>query len=241
MSLDRRKLENAWARWRAGLPPRGPVVSPEVPNDLFQAHRSFYAFAARFAEGRDVLDLGCGTGYGTADLAAAGAARTVGIDPDERLLSYARRRYCAPSLEFRAGHAERLPDDLGSFGLIAAGNALPHMEDPDAALGGAAALLASGGIVLASVPPILDGQTLARHKAQPSHRSNRYLWEWEETFRRHFHALRLFRCLPPPGIHPDFSSPAASRLSPTDFSYEEIPLADLDDVGGLAAVFLATS
>jgi len=247
VSHTTQRLKNALTRLWSGLPARGAVISPEVPNDLFQAHRSFYAFAARFAADREVLDLGCGTGYGTADLVEAGARRAVGIDPDARSIRYAKRRFRASALTFHQAAAERLPARLGTFDRIVLGNVLTHLADPESALSAAAAHLAfdspdsdSGdGLVIASVPPILDGQTREKHRALGA-LSARFLWDWQETLAGHFPHLRLFRCLPPEGVHPDFSDPAPSRLAPSDFRFEEIPLANLDDVGGLAAVFVGS-
>ena len=244
MSHAAQRLKNAAARLLAGLPARGPVISPEVPNDLFAAHRSFYAFAARFAADREVLDLGCGTGYGTADLAQAGARRAVGIDPDGRSIRYARRRFRAPGLAFHRAAAERLPERLGTFDRIVLGNVLSHLAEPDAALSALGAHLApdseaGDGLLIASVPPILDGQTLAKHRALGT-RNPRFLWDWVEALSGHFPRLRLFRCLPPEGVHPDFADPRPSSLSPADFRFEEIPLENLDDVGGLAAVFVGS-
>ncbi|MEP7012337.1 MAG: class I SAM-dependent methyltransferase [Acidobacteriota bacterium] len=247
MSLNSQRLKNALARLVSGLPARGPVVSPEVPNDLFQAHRSFYAFAARFAADREVLDLGCGTGYGTADLVEAGARRAVGIDPEARSIRYAKRRFRSPSLTFHQAAAERLPAQLGTFDRIVLGNVLTHLVDPEGALSAAAAHLAfdlpdseiGDGLLIASVPPILDGQTLAKHRAL-GNPTARFLWDWVEALSCHFPHLRLFRCLPPEGVHPDFSDPAPSLLAASDFRFEEIPLANLDDVGGLAAVFVGS-
>ncbi|HXU30797.1 MAG TPA: hypothetical protein VN851_09500, partial [Thermoanaerobaculia bacterium] len=135
----------------------------------------------------------------------------------------------------------------GTFDRIVLGNVLTHLADPEAALSAAAAHLAfdspdsdSGdGLLIASVPPILDGQTLAKHRALGS-RNARFLWDWVEALSGHFPNLRLFRCLPPEGVHPDFADPAPSRLAPSDFSFEEIPLANLDDIGGLAALFVGS-
>ena len=39
------------------------VVPGQVNDDLWAEHISRYAFAARFAADRDVLDIGSGTGY----------------------------------------------------------------------------------------------------------------------------------------------------------------------------------
>ncbi|WP_437319330.1 class I SAM-dependent methyltransferase [Sorangium sp. So ce385] len=60
--------------------------------------------------GELVLDLGCGTGGLTqqlADLVGPGG-RVVGIDPDEARIALARETAVAPNLEFRVGTAETL-------------------------------------------------------------------------------------------------------------------------------------
>src|SRR5262245_49522832 len=97
------RVRNAWRRLVHLLPPSGEGVSPEVPNDLYQAHLSLYLFAASFARGRAVVDLACGTGYGCARLAAAGASEVVGIEADPWCRLYARRRFGHLEIDVRAG------------------------------------------------------------------------------------------------------------------------------------------
>jgi ubiquinone/menaquinone biosynthesis C-methylase UbiE len=46
----------------------------------------------QFAEGADVLDVGCGTGYGTACLAER-AKSIVGVDISKPALRWARKHY----------------------------------------------------------------------------------------------------------------------------------------------------
>ena len=58
----------------------GERVIPELVNDdLWAEHVARYAFAARLAAGRRILDAGCGTGYGAAEL-QSNAAGFIGID-----------------------------------------------------------------------------------------------------------------------------------------------------------------
>lgn len=45
------RVFNAVKKLRAGLPLHGESVSPEVPNDLFQAHLAVYCFAGPLARG----------------------------------------------------------------------------------------------------------------------------------------------------------------------------------------------
>lgn len=228
------KALNALRRWRAGLPTRGGV-SPEVRNDLYLAHLAVYEFAASMAKGKRVLDLGCGTGYGADRLARAGASSVAGIDPDERSLAYARKRF--PGVRFVAGTAEALPDDLGPFDLIVAANLLPHLESPGKILEIAARRLAPDGALVASVPPVVDERTMEEHRATGLHRSNLYLWDWESLFRKRFQEIRLYRLAPPDAL--DLASPAPSRHRVEDFRTEEISLAQLGAAGSLSALFTA--
>jgi SAM-dependent methyltransferase len=226
---------NAWRRLRGGLPLRGGV-SPEVPNDLFQALLAVYAFAAGYAQGQRVLDLGCGTGYGSGRLAAAGAASVVGVDPDERSLAYARRRFAGP--RFVRATADELPEDLKIFDRIVAADLLAHLAAPAAALDGAIRHLAPEGLLLAAVPPILDDRTMEQRQAAGLHRSNLYLWDWESMFRKRFQEVRLFRVAPPPGAELDLASPFPSGLRAEDFRWEELSPAQLGAAGSLSVVIV---
>jgi SAM-dependent methyltransferase len=230
------KALNALRRWRAGLPARGGV-SPEVPNDLYQALLAIYVFAGRFAAGRRVLVLGGGTGFGGARLAAAGAAEVVGIEVDERSLAYARKRFA--EVRFLPGAPEAPPADLGTFGLIVAVNLLPHLQDPASVLEHAARHLDPDGLFIASVPPILDERTMEQHRASGLHRLSLYLWNWESLFRRRFREVRIYGASPPNGARLDLANPAPSRLRAEDFRFDEVSAARAASAGSLSAVLVA--
>lgn len=235
------KALNAFRRWRAGLPARGGV-SPEAPNDLYQALSAVYAFAARFAAGRRVLVLGCGTGYGCARLAeAGGAAEAVGVDADERSLAYARKRF-APSagkIRFVQGAADAPPVDLGTFGLIVAVDVLPHVENPASVLDWAARHLEPDGVFFASVPPIVDERIMEQHRQSGLHRVSLYLWTWESLFRRRFRDLRIYGTFPPAGARLDLADPSPSRLRAEDFRFDEVAVDRPAAAGTLSAVLMS--
>lgn len=78
-----------------------------------------------------VLDVGCGEGVMTRAWAERmPAARVVGVDLEQRELEdhWAARR--PPNLEFLAGDAGRLPFADDEFELVAAVEALEHVEAP---------------------------------------------------------------------------------------------------------------
>ena len=74
-----------------------------------------YSLAAHLGSDKDVLEVGCGTGYGLAKLQAM-AATVVGIDPDERNIAAARHE--APECDFRLGDADSLGVPDASADLV---------------------------------------------------------------------------------------------------------------------------
>jgi SAM-dependent methyltransferase len=232
LSRGTRRLRNAVRRLRAGLPPRGGV-SPEVPNDLYQAHLALYLFAARHAAGRRVLDWGCGTGYGSARLARAGARSVQAIDADPRSIRYARRRFAGAATAFAVGDLASLP---GPFDLIVVLGLLPHLADPRAGIADAARRLAPDGALIAAVPPIVDEHTMEARRAGGGRHTHLYVWDWETLLRRSFGELQLFGLVAPAEL--DFTDPFPSRFAAESFRVESVAFSDPGAVGTVSAIFV---
>ncbi|KRQ23797.1 methyltransferase [Mycobacteroides sp. H001] len=79
------------------------------------------------ASATDVLDVGCGTGMLTRELAPL-AQRVVGIDSDDPSLRIARTETSAPNVEYIHADFLQHPFPAGSFDLIAAIASLHHMD-----------------------------------------------------------------------------------------------------------------
>jgi len=127
------------------------VIPGEVDPDLWNEHFARYAFATRLARGRRVLDIACGTGYGSAELAAV-AKSVTGTDIAVDAVEYAASRFPLPNLSFQPAPAESLPFPDNSFDLIVAFEVIEHLTDPRALLAEARRLLAPGGQFIVSTP-----------------------------------------------------------------------------------------
>lgn len=127
------------------------VIPGRVDPDLWNEHRSRYLFAARFCGGKRVLDLGCGTGYGSAELAAR-ADFVAAADFSAEALDYAARHFALPNISFVRASATRLPFVPGSFDVVVALELLEHLPDWEAALAGVRALLGDSGYFIVSTP-----------------------------------------------------------------------------------------
>jgi 2-polyprenyl-3-methyl-5-hydroxy-6-metoxy-1,4-benzoquinol methylase len=124
-----------------------------LAHGLLREHLARYRFAADLLEGR-VLDAGCGTGYGTALLAAApGVREALGVDRDARAVAHARRYYGGAGASFaRADLLDARVGALGRFDGIACLEVLEHGPEPERLLAALDALLAPGGHLFLSTP-----------------------------------------------------------------------------------------
>lgn len=103
--------------------------------------------------GRAVLDVGCGPGTITADLAAlVDPGQVVAVDNAPAILDAARATVAGRDLaNVRVEQADvyRLPFDDGSFDVVHAHQVLQHLSDPVAALAEMRRVCRPGGVVAA--------------------------------------------------------------------------------------------
>lgn len=100
-------------------------------------------------EGKAVLDVGCGDGTFTLELAELGAKRVLGVDPAERAVEVARERAreCGyDQVSFAVGDAYHLDRLEGAFDTVVLRGVLHHLPDPRRAV--AAAVARAGEVVV---------------------------------------------------------------------------------------------
>ncbi|MGB7219272.1 MAG: methyltransferase domain-containing protein [Vicinamibacterales bacterium] len=107
---------------------------------------------ASLRPGLDLLDVGCGPGTITVDLARRVApGRVVGIDRAAEVLAQASARASAQdvSIDLRVGDVYALPFPDASFDVVHAHQLLQHLSDPVRALAGMRRVLRPGGLLAA--------------------------------------------------------------------------------------------
>jgi len=115
------------------------------------AENSAAYLLSHLAPGRRLLDVGCGPGTLTVDLAARVApGDVVGVDVSAEVVDEARAHARAEGRDgvtFLAGDFRTLGLDEGSFDVAHAHQVLQHLQDPVGALAHMARLVRPGGVV----------------------------------------------------------------------------------------------
>ena len=106
-------------------------IPGHAEDEISLEHHHRYLITQAICEGKTVLDIACGDGYGSSILAKV-AADVHGVDIDEASIESAELRY--PTVNFRVGDAAKLPFSDGQFDVAVSFETLEHVPDPQAML-----------------------------------------------------------------------------------------------------------
>lgn len=166
----------------------GERMMPESSDpDTFWEHLYRYAFAAKFAGGRRILDVACGAGYGSAALKEAGASHVIGIDLSVESCQFAASRY---RVDARVGNAEKLPLANGTIDLFVSFETIEHLAHPLRFLDECQRVLAPGGRAIISTPNKPCYRKITAQNPFHAHEFDRA--EFERECRRRFAQVVLY-------------------------------------------------
>ncbi|KUI40072.1 SAM-dependent methyltransferase [Mycobacterium sp. GA-1199] len=133
------------------LPLTGERTVPGLAeeNYWFRRHEVVYEQMADRCADRDVLEAGCGEGYG-ANLIADVARRVVGLDYDESAVAHVRARY--PRVDMRHGNLAELPLADSSVDVVVNFQVIEHLWDQGQFVRECRRVLRPGGCLLMSTP-----------------------------------------------------------------------------------------
>lgn len=137
----------------------GERIIPEnmkITNGMLLEHIARYHFGIHYATG-NVLDISCGSGYGTHIIAKSSkkTIRTIiGVDNNGPSIDYAKQNYYHPLSTFNQADAtdSNLPQSLGNFDTILSFETYEHIYDEHQFLSNLYAMLKPGGRLVLSTP-----------------------------------------------------------------------------------------
>lgn len=144
-------------------------------------HEERYRFACRHVRGPLILDIACGSGYGSQMIAAtvaAGRGCVVGVDYSAASVTYASQRYPAENLYYAVQDAHFVGLPQRRFSTIISLETIEHLAQPPQFVQQLRRVLLPGGVVICSAPvtPSVD--------ANPWHRTDFTSASFRRLFQR---------------------------------------------------------
>jgi SAM-dependent methyltransferase len=119
---------------------------------IIHEHLHRYLFSEQLVEGKAVLDLGSGEGYGS-DILARSAKSVVGLELDTLAVAHARLNYDSHNLLFVEGSVLELGDfEDSSFDVVVCFEVIEHLSDHERLVAGVARVLRDDGLFVVSTP-----------------------------------------------------------------------------------------
>lgn len=127
-----------------------PDAESQVP--LYEEHLARYYFAGEFVQNKSVLDLGCGTGYGSYYLSQQGAKFVLGTDIDAEAIQYAQANFKSSCLAFFQSDVSHLPLNSQIFDVVVSFEVIEHLKSPTPSLAETSRVMTDKGWLVGSTP-----------------------------------------------------------------------------------------
>jgi len=167
------------------------IIPGEVPGDMELMHRKLYQFAAQYVQGKRILDVGCGEGYGSAMLART-ASQVVGVDISEEAIAHASAKYSLENVDFRCMPAEKLSLPDGYFDILVCLEVIEHARDYIAAIEEMRRVLNAEGTLILSTPNKNVTSPRSRTPLNEYHLHEFTIREARDLLRRYFSEVEFF-------------------------------------------------
>jgi SAM-dependent methyltransferase len=177
-----------------GVPPlalTGERTLPDVPeeNYWYRRHLVVYEWIAERVRDKQVIDMACGEGYGTAILARTASSAT-GVDANPDAYEHARLRYTAANVRFARALVDRYAEPADAVVFL---QTIEHLQEPGEVLDHFRSLVGPGGCVYVSTPNVLTlAPKGAPRSGNPWHVHEYRREEFESLCRAHFADVELY-------------------------------------------------
>jgi ubiquinone/menaquinone biosynthesis C-methylase UbiE len=128
------------------------MVEGKSPLAVEGDHKARYNFAVPFCHDKRILDVACGTGYGSEILAKSSNSQVVGCDSSVEAITEARRRQPRDRLFFCRVDATSLPFTEAQFDVCVSFETMEHVSDPSAFIKELHRVCREDGLLILSTP-----------------------------------------------------------------------------------------
>ena len=136
----------------------GERMIPEYSkgDEIYLEHMARYMFASQFVKDKEVVDIACGSGYGTKLLSGCGVKKITGFDIDPEAVAYCQKKYTDNVTSFEVGSVEKIPAGDKSADVLVSFETIEHVEGQEQLnfLSEVVRILKSNGVFIVSTPNV---------------------------------------------------------------------------------------
>lgn len=129
----------------------GERVHLSITDKVTYEHVHRYLFAAKFIENKIVLDIACGTGYGSYYMSLF-AKSVYGLDINEDVINENKAKYNKTNLKFICSNATNTPFEDNFADVIVSFETIEHIQNDIAVLAEFKRILKKDGLLIISTP-----------------------------------------------------------------------------------------
>jgi ubiquinone/menaquinone biosynthesis C-methylase UbiE len=157
----------------------------------YQEHIARYFFASQFVTGKNVLDIACGTTYGTAFLLNFTPNMLVGVDLSKEALNKGKKNF-GRSSNLLAGDAANISFKEGAFDVVISFETIEHLMKYEKFVEETKRVLADKGLFIVSTPNKLAFSARDEMYSNKYHFKEFTLTEFHLLLSEHFSEIKLF-------------------------------------------------
>jgi len=131
------------------------VPSKHKGSSIYGEHIARYEAAQDIVKDKIVLDIACGSGYGTS-LLSKYAKRITGVDISNDAVNFANKEYCGDNIIFKKSNGKTIPFEDDSFDVVTSFETIEHINEYEFFMAEIKRVLKPNGLFILSTPNKLE-------------------------------------------------------------------------------------
>jgi ubiquinone/menaquinone biosynthesis C-methylase UbiE len=169
----------------------GERMMPEFNkgDEIHLEHMTRYIFASQFVKDKEILDIACGSGYGSDYILKSGAKKVTGVDISGEAIDYCKEKYIHKNLNFMQGDATKIPLDDHCVDIIISFETIEHIgeESQKKFMEEIKRVLRANGMLIMSTPNVMISP-----QGNPFHVKELTLNEFKSVLSKNFSKIKVF-------------------------------------------------
>ncbi|HLE48575.1 MAG TPA: class I SAM-dependent methyltransferase [Patescibacteria group bacterium] len=165
-----------------------PDRIPWFQIQMLWDHVDRYKFVVPYIKSKTVLDIACGSGYGTLYLAENGAKNVLGMDLSTSAITYAKKHYSHKNVLYSVGNAESIPLKNNSIDVLVSFETIEHLNNYKNFIKEIQRVLKKNGLLIISTPNNITGTG----SKNPYHKKEFTFKEFRQLIEKQFVNINVY-------------------------------------------------